>query len=438
MKPDNLDFQNHRTEEVQNIIERMPTRFSFIVSLIIGLIFFLLITFGYLIRYPDVVKGQINVSSQSAPLKLVANISGKLKLGKLKSMASVKAGDLIAYIDNSADAKTVLHIDSLMGNFNPNDENLSHFKKTLPINLSLGELNARYYEFTNSLQELLNYQEDRLLEKGENNYQMLLTEQKKAITSALEKVSLSSSSMEFIHKSYNRDSILFHKKVISESEFDKSKLNYLSSRDGYQNALNSMINAKQAYQQTLGKLQEIKIQKPEKQKALMISLISSYNNLDDGIKSWIEKYTFRAPFDGKLQFQKFYADNQFIQSGDPIITIVPENQSFIGQVIVPSLGSGKIKKGQEVIVKLDAFPYMEYGSITGRVTAIAFASSSIHIDKTETESYMILVNFPNQMKTNYGSQLNFKAETKGTAEIVTNNRRLIERLFDNLRYALRK
>jgi len=59
-------------------------------------------------------------------------------------------------------------------------------------------------------------------------------------------------------------------------------------------------------------------------------------------------------------------------------------------------------------------------------------------DKSETENYMVLIDFPNQLKTNYGTELKFKADAKGSAEIITNDRRLIQRLFDNLKYVAKK
>lgn len=51
---------------------------------------------------------------------------------------------------------------------------------------------------------------------------------------------------------------------------------------------------------------------------------------------------------------------------------------------------------------------------------------------------MIMVDFPKQLKTNYGTVLDFKFEAKGTAEIITNDRQLIQRLFDNLKYIIKK
>ncbi|WP_026729144.1 hypothetical protein [Flavobacterium denitrificans] len=56
----------------------------------------------------------------------------------------------------------------------------------------------------------------------------------------------------------------------------------------------------------------------------------------------------------------------------------------------------------------------------------------------EINSYLIEVVLPFGLKTNYGVELNFHAESKGTAEIITEDRRLIERFFDNsLRYELK-
>ncbi|MNT44757.1 hypothetical protein D3C72_1812980 [compost metagenome] len=111
---------------------------------------------------------------------------------------------------------------------------------------------------------------------------------------------------------------------------------------------------------------------------------------------------------------------------------------MFGQLAIPSQGSGKIEEGQEVIVKLDNFPYNEYGSVTGKVKSISLTASTTKMEKNEIDTYQILVDFPNQLKTNYGTTLNVKAESKGTAEIITNDRRLIQRLFDNLKFVIKK
>jgi multidrug efflux pump subunit AcrA (membrane-fusion protein) len=438
MNKEEIYHSNQRTEQVQDIIERMPTKFGFWVSLIVLFIFIMLLLFGWLVRYPDVVTGQIVINANNAPLKLIANSSGKLKLNGVKSMDQVREGQVIAYIENPTRLAHVLLIERILKDYNPNADTITRVFAKLPPNLSMGDLNIKYYSFVNSLQNYINYRDNKLMDKQDSNLRILQSEQKNAITSAEKRVEMSISNLKYVYKSYRRDSLLFIKKVISESEFDKTNLSYIAAKDGYQFSLNNMLNAKQSEQQTSGKRQELSVQKPEKQIELHMAVISAFNDLQDNIKSWEQKYIFRSPFSGKVQFLKFYTDEQFITSGESVFTIIAKEEQALGQVSLPAMGSGKIKIGQEVIVKLDNFPYMEYGSVKGRVNSISLTTNITKTENSNIDTYMVLVDFPDQLKTNYGKQLDFKAEAKGTAEIITNDRRLVQRFFDNLKYVLNK
>ncbi|TCD20387.1 HlyD family efflux transporter periplasmic adaptor subunit [Pedobacter psychrodurus] len=437
-KDSEIYHHKQRTEQVQHIIERMPTKFGFWVSIIVGFIFTLMFVFGWLVRYPDVVPGQIVINSNISPIKLVANGSGKLKLNGIKSMDVVKEGQIIAYIENPTNPAIVFYIDSMLKNINPSKESILTLKNRLPSTLSLGELNSKYYAFVSSLQEYTNYKYDKLFDKQGQNLANLLVEQEKAMESAKTRVEMANKSLTYAHKFYQRDSTLFKNKVISEAELDKTEMSYIANKDALQAAINNLVQTKQSSQQTEGKIQELDIQKPEKNSELNIKLISAYNDLVDNIKSWEQRYVFRAPFGGKVQFLKFYNENQFLQSGEQVFTIIPNNEEPLGQVVLPANGSGKVKIGQEVIVKLDNYPYMEYGSIKGHVTSISLTTNTEKTEKGDMETYLALVKFDDGLKTNYGKKLDFKAEAKGSAEIITNDRKLIQRLFDNLKYVVNK
>ncbi|RQO64411.1 hemolysin D [Pedobacter sp. KBW01] len=427
-------INNERSEEVQHIIERMPTKFGYCISSILFIIFLLLMVFGWVIRYPDIVSGQIVINTKFSPTKLVANVAGKLKLGKIKSLQLVREGEIIAYIENATTPGKVYYIDSIIKQYSPNSDAIIEIEKRLPKNASLGELNVAYYSFLSNLQQVINHKIDGKYQKQEEGLSEMLNVQSSAVAASVSRVQMSLNALNFVKKFYARDSLLFLKKVISESELDKSQMSYISAKDAYQNSLNTLLNAKQQVQQTNSRLQELSIAEPEKNKELKIALISSYNELVDQIKVWEQKYVFKAPYKGIVQFSDFYAENQFISLGEKVFTVIPKKENAIGQLILPALGSGKIQPGQEVIVKLDNFPYMEYGSITGKVNSISLTSNKTKANDHEIETYQVLVDFPNQLKTNYGTILDFKAQSLGTAEIITNNRRLVHRLFDNLRY----
>ncbi|MEH3111736.1 HlyD family secretion protein [Pedobacter terrae] len=433
-----IALQSERSEEVQHIIERMPHRFGIWVTLIVLFLFMLMAIFGWIVRYPDVVQGQITINTNSAPLKLVSNTYGKLKILNVRSMDNVKAEQIIAYIENATQPKNVDYISKLLKDYNPNGGNVMELFSHLPKNFSLGDLNVKYYAFTSALQLYINYQKDDLYDKKDASLKEILNEQEKAIKVAKQRITMSENNLNFTHKFFRRDSILFTKKVISEAELDKTQINYISAKDAYQSALSNLAGLRQNLQQTTNQLDELYITKPEKEKELKIALISSYNDLLDNIKVWEQKYLFKAPFDGKIQFLKFYTENQFIQSGEQVFTVIPKQDQLIGQLTIASQGAGKVKEGQEVIVKLDNFPYNEYGSVTGNVKSVSLTSNLTKMEKGDLESYQVLVDFPNELKTNYGTALKAKPETKGTAEIITSDRKLIERLFDNLKYAISK
>lgn len=423
-----------RTEEVQYIIERMPSDFSFRVTAIVIFIAVSLGLTGWFVKYPDVVSGQIVINGNSSPIRLVANSYGKLKINNVKSMQNVKEGQIIAYIENATKLSSVMYVDSIIRLFKPTDDTIMDLNRILPKNVSVGELNVKYYAFVSALQQLINYKKDRLYEKQRAGLNGILNAQQEGIIATKERVNMARNSLLYARKFYTRDSTLFIRKVISESELDKTQMSYLSSKDSYQNAISMLTSTEQQIQQTESKLIELGVTDPEKNKDLRIALISAYNDLTDNIRAWEQKYVFKSPYNGKVQFLKFYEENQFVQSGEQVFTVIPKETHALGQVTLPAQGSGKIKIGQDVVVKVDNYPYLEYGSITGKVNAISLTTSTTKTEKSDVDTYLILVSFPEQLKTNFGTKLAFKADAKGTAEIITNERRLIERLFDNLKY----
>ncbi|WP_029278197.1 HlyD family secretion protein [Pedobacter borealis] len=433
-----IALQSDRSEEVADIIERMPNKFGLAITGIVIFIFLLMAFFGFISRYPDIVHGQIVVSTHNAPIKLIATVSGKLKLNGIKSMNDVRENQIIAYIENSTNPYAVDSITRMLKYYNPTTDNIEMISKHIPKNFSLGELNIKYYAFVNAIQQYRNYRQDKAFDKQKEGLLAILAEQQKTINGLHNQLFMAQNSLNFVYKFYKRDSTLFKKRVISEAELDKTEMSYLSAKDKVQQETNAIISARQDARQTQSQLQQLHIEDPEKEKELHISLISTYNDLLDNIKIWEQKYVFRAPFAGKLQFLKFYNNNQFVQSGDAVFTVLPVNDKPFGQVTLPSSGAGKVKVDQEVIVKLDNYPYLEYGSVTGRIKNISLTTNTEKTEKGEVDNYLVTVEFPNGLKTNYGSVIGFRYESKGSAEIITNQRKLIERLFDNLEYAVKK
>ncbi|ETZ23859.1 HlyD family efflux transporter periplasmic adaptor subunit [Pedobacter sp. V48] len=425
------------TEEVQDIIERMPTKFAMVIGFILTFIFILLIFFGWFIRYPDIVKGKVTINSPLAPIKLVANSSGKVKLNSSMIRNDVKSGDVVAYIQSSTSYETLSKISEILQKYSPNNDD-TRILLQLPSKVSLGELTGIYYNFYSSIYQLRNFQLNKLYEEQILSLQNVNLRLQDQFKNSLERVEVNTSSLKFTEKFLKRDSILFAKKVAAEVELDRAEMEYLNNKNVLAASRSELIEAGKQAEQTISKIKELQIQKEEKMKELKIAVVTTYNQLIENIASWEQRYVIRSPFDGKIQFLKFWTDNQFVQMQEPMFTIIPKTKEPYGQVSLTTIGAGKVKEGQEVIVKLDNYPYSEYGSIKGIVTSMSLTTSTERTPQGNIEAYLVTVKFPLGLRTNYGEIIPFRHETQGDAEIITNDRRLIERIIGKIKYAIRK
>ena len=166
-------------------------------------------------------------------------------------------------------------------------------------------------------------------------------------------------------------------------------------------------------------------------------MLANKSQLINIIHAWKKQYLQISPIDGQVEYLGFWRDNYFVQSGQELFSVLPNQNDVIGEVIVPSFGIGKVKVGQTANVKVNNYPYMEYGLIKGKVSSISRLSNKIKQSTTgvtnEGSVYRVLITFPNGLQTNFNKTLDLDFESQGTAEIITKPKKLIERLFDNLK-----
>ena len=102
-----------RSEEVQDIIDRMPTRWTLWTAIIVSIFVSIMLYLSFVIEYPDTVDGEISLTGQTAPVRLVAGTTGRMHL-LLERGATVHPGSIIAYIENGVDYNSYLYLESLL------------------------------------------------------------------------------------------------------------------------------------------------------------------------------------------------------------------------------------------------------------------------------------------------------------------------------------
>jgi HlyD family secretion protein len=116
---------------------------------------------------------------------------------------------------------------------------------------------------------------------------------------------------------------------------------------------------------------------------------------------------------------------------EPVISIVPlEPGDFVGRINLRMQRSGKVTPGQTVNIKLSGYPYLEYGMVRGVVKSKSLVPAS--------DAYIIEIDFPSGLTTLYGKKLDFTQNMQGTAEILTDNLRLLQKVINPFRYLVTK
>ena len=96
----------------------------------------------------------------------------------------------------------------------------------------------------------------------------------------------------------------------------------------------------------------------------------------------------------------------------------------VGKARLPVSNSGKVAVGQRAFIRLDGYPSQQYGALKTAITSISLLP--------QENEYVLDLFLPDSLITSSGKYLVFRQEMSGQARIVTEDRRVIDRIFGKL------
>jgi len=424
----NQVFKNN-SEEFRDVIGRFPSKLNnrlFIYLIVIVIIGFL---FGWFVKSPDIILAEVIVTAENPPLTLVSKVDGKIKLKVKPDFKNIYKGDYIAVIENTANEDQIKYLKDSLKTFN--FDSVPKFSQyTFALNYNLGEIQNYYFEFVKNIYELNQHYSDNKFDIDISSLNEQVKKMNKSILKRNEIITYKSSNIDLSKEKYLTDSILVSKGAIVKTEFDLSKKQLLRELDDKAIQENEIIRDRLNIISSVKKISSLTIEKQQTLQNLTIKLLTNYQNLINSINQWEETYVFQAPFDGTFEFLKFISNGDFFKSGERVFSVLPSNNKIIGRAFMPIDRAGKVENNQNVLIKLDTYPYQEYGSLIAKVKSI---SAIPHEDL-----YLVRLDIPNGFTSDSGIDLSFSKEMKGQAEIITENKKLISRVFEKIKYAFDK
>lgn len=420
-----LENEKLRSDNVQEILSNPPSWIIRWGISIVFLVLLLVLTLSYIIKYPDFISARIEITSQNPPEKIETRISGKIEQVYVNNQDLVHKDQIIASIQSTANVKDVLSLKQYLENivldeaFVLDRNKLSKYK--------LGEIQSSYTAFEKAyldysiLRNLQPYSVDKMSNNkaiDELNAQIKTYELQRNVEVAKYKLE---------EKSFMRTKQLFDDGVISQNELETKRIQYLQAEQSLKALDITLSQLKQSKNSSYYTGQSVNIDEQKDKINLKSTMDQSYYQLIKEIMDLEQLYFIKSSIDGKVSFQKYWGNNQFIKYGEVICTIFPSGEKkLLGKLIVPATNTGKIKPGQKVLIKLDNYLYQQFGIIYGKVRNISLSPDS-------EGNYYIEVELPNRLTTSYKKEIPFDKELQGSAEIVTEDLRLIERFFYQFR-----
>ncbi len=413
-----------RSEEVQEVLGQVPPWILRSGITILFVIVLILLVGSWFYKYPDIIEAPLVVTSYNPPVQVNARVNGKITQLLVSDKQRVKANNYLAVIENAANMGDVnqlkIHlpvwqntIRSGSFRFEPDD---------LKQKYELGDIQTSYLSFIRSAGSYqlfagLNYYPQRIAAIEEQ-----IVKQEQYCQKLLNQYEVVKQQYVFSRRQYVRDSTMNVRKMISEAEHDAAAITFLQSRHSLESSKIALDNANIQIDQLRQSILDLRLQELEKQSQLQAEVKTNFDNLLNAFNTWEMTYVLKTPVDGIVDISKYWNVNQNITSGETLFTIIPEaTDRLVGRAQLPIAGSGKVQAGQAANVRFLNFPDTEYGMVRGVVGNISIVPSG--------ESYILEVNFPNDLMTTYGKELPFHQEMHVTAEIITEDLRLLERFF---------
>ncbi len=417
-----IDDINLRSEEVQEILTKIPHWMIRWGSVLFLLLIVMLLLISWFVKYPDVIPSQAIITTQIPPQKEYAKITGKLNHILVKDTQLVNPDQPLAIIENTANYKDVFLLKSIIDTIRVNSKSFVFPMDSLPM-LFLGDIESDFALFENSyMQYMLNKELQPFINEALAN-QYSVSQLNRRLKSLNSQKKLNATELDLKKKDLDRNKFLFEKGIISALDYENKQLDYLQAARNYKNMNVSISQIREAISNAQKTSRGTEISKTKEEMILLKNVLQSFNQLKQRIRNWELQYVLKSNIKGKVSFLNYWNEHQTINQGDLVFTIIPtENAAFIAKLKTPLRNSGKIRVGQVVNIKLENYPDTEFGMLKGEVKSI-----SLMPDKEGL--YLVDVSLPEKLITTYNKEIVFKQEMRGVAEIVTEDLRLIERFF---------
>lgn len=384
----------------------------------------ILIGLSWFITYPDVITGEVTVSTTEPPIELSNQIYVQLKRLSIKEGQFVHKNQILAEFDNQALPDDIQKAQGYLKKIKAFESNTYNQIPPIQDSLQLGSFQESWTGLQNEIIEWNQILNSKIEQEQLSAIQREINYRERLQNISNTKIKLSEAEYNLIAEELKTSIQLSEKNAISRQTLNQD-------RHSENQAMQTVQTQKEQFVQNLIQLNSLRnqlLQLKDEQKQKLQQRISrlhkTISNLELRFIDWHKSAVWLAPCSGKVIYNKHLQIHKFYNPNEASIVIVPNGNKFIALATIESIGAGKVKKGQKVFIELTDYPKNDFGMIEGVVS---------HITQIEKDGkYEVKISLPKQLRTSYSKQIPPKAQLKGQIKIITKDKRLLARFFEKI------
>ncbi len=418
---DNPKLIHQEFEDKQQVIGSSP---SFLLRYGITFVFIgvmVLVILGSIIRYPDRVSAPLIIINEQPPTRVISKISGTVRL-LVENSETVSKGQLLGYIGDAYHYQDILKVDSII--------KLGNFQYLFLADVNLGPLQSTFSELALLRAQIDELEEGQQFKSQQHLLEIQLLSEKKLKLSLTSRLEILDGKLKLALEEYNRNQQLLNNGSISKVVFEQSELRYLDARFDLVNAQSDLERAKANILSLKNQITSSKLSYETALSASQRRYSLQQKEFIAKLEEWKNNFLLFAPQTGVVSLTSINYSGEIVSINSEVLSVSPnvEIPNLNGILSVSGGSSGKIKIGMKSIIRLEGYPHQEFGSLTGEVTKVAQVPGN--------QGYQINIEIPNSTTT-YGIHIPLRHEMLGTALIITEDRTILDRIFDVLKDAFR-
>lgn len=136
-----------------------------------------------------------------------------------------------------------------------------------------------------------------------------------------------------------------------------------------------------------------------------------------------------SPVDGIVKTMEINTEGGVLTAAQAVATIVPDGEQLIVEIFIRNQDIGCIEIGQEVVIKLDAYNFQEYGKLEGTVVSI---SPDAILDKEKGWVYIAKVEICDAKFKENNSDVEIGVGMECITEVKVGERRIVDFFLEPL------